>query len=400
MRNRAANKVIKSVNETVREKTREEKMKAVLEVIKDFKKSREETAFLLSENNFWGKVDVIPTGILSLDLALAIGGIPIGRIIELEGLAGTGKSSLALTIARAFQANGGFVLYVDMEHALYRGSMEVFGLDPKATVISQPASGEEALDLIRAMVLKGAVDFIVLDSLASLTFSQEAEKDTADGTGIGLLARKFSGFLRVIYPQMEIKGITMVIINQLRQEVSTGKPFNKSYTGPRYTSPGGMAKLFYSSITLRSFKAANSEYLENLITSGKASGHTVRLHVEKNRFGILPGMRDIYLDLIYGKGFDVYSDLANLSLELGAVSKSGSWYNVPGLTDKIQGKNELIRVLRENPEVFDKVRRVTIANFLKKLENNEFSMEREYVEEPDEEPVEESSEPYEYRDDE
>jgi recombination protein RecA len=379
MRNRA---VSKSVSDGVREKTREEKMRAVLEVIKDFsKKGREETAFLLSENNFWGKVDVIPTGILSLDLALTVGGIPIGRIIEIEGMAGTGKSSLALTIARAFQNNGGFVLYVDMEHALYRGSMEVFGLDPEATVISQPVSGEEALDLIRAMVQKEAVDLIILDSLASLTFSQEAEKETADGTGIGLLARKFSGFLRVVYPQMENKDITMIVINQLRQEVSS---VNKSFIGPRYTSPGGMAKLFYSSVTLRSFKTSNSEYLEKLIESGKASGHTVRFHVEKNRFGIIPGMRDIYLDLIYGKGFDVHSDLANLALELGAVSKSGSWYNVPGFPDKVQGKNELIRVLKENPEVFDKVRKVTIANFLKKLESNEFSMEEESLEEPSE----------------
>lgn len=382
-------KISHSVSGGVREKTREEKMRAVLDVIKDFRKNREETAFLLSENNFWGKVDVIPTGILSLDLALAVGGIPIGRIIEIEGMAGTGKSSLALTIARSFQSNGGIVLYVDMEHALYRGSMEVFGLDPEATVISQPASGEEALDLIRAMVQKGAVDLIILDSLASLTFNQEAEKETADGTGIGLLARKFSGFLRVVYPQMESKDITMIVINQLRQEVSSGP---KSFIGPRYTSPGGMAKLFYSSITLRSFKASNSEYLEKLIESGKAYGHTVRFHIEKNRFGLLPGFRDIHLDLVYGKGFDVYSDLANLSLGLGVVSKTGSWYTVPGLPDKIQGKNELIRILKESPEVFDKVRKLTIASFLKKLEKNEFSMEKGYVEEPTDELVEEPNE--------
>lgn len=357
------------------EKSREEKRKAVLEVIKEFsKKGKEETAFLLSENNFWGKVDVVPTGILSLDLALAVGGIPLGRIIEIEGMAGVGKSSLALTIAKAFQSNGGFVLYVDMEHALYRGSMEVFGLDPESTVVSQPVSGEEALDLIRAMVQKGAVDLIILDSVASLTFRQEAEKETADNSSIGLLARKFSNFLRTIYPQMEDKGITMIIINQLRQDISSGA---NPYLGPRYTSPGGMAKLFYSSVTMRVFKASNSEYIDKLVESKKASGHTVRLYIEKNRFGLLPGMRNIYLDLIYGKGFDAQSDLANLSLDLGAVSKSGSWYTIPGYPEKIQGKLELIRVLKENPEVFDRVRKITISNFLSKLDSNEYSQEEE-----------------------
>ena len=364
------NKTAKDIGQA-KTRTREDKLRELHDVIKEFsKKGGEEKVFLLSDNKFWGKVDVVPTGILSLDLALAVGGVPVGRILEIEGMAGAGKSSLALTIARAFQNNGGLVLYVDMEHALYRGSMEAFGLDPESTVVSQPISGEEALDLIKAMVQRGAVDLIILDSLASLNFHQEMEKDTADNASIGLLARKFSNFLRVVYPIMEENGVSMIVINQLRQDVSSGP---NPYLGPRYTSPGGMAKLFYSSITIRAFRASNSDYIDKLIEDKVAYGHTVRFQIEKNRFGIIPGLKTFHLDLVYGKGFDVHSDLANLALSFGVVSKSGSWYTIPGFSDRVQGKGELIKVLKESPEAFDKTRKAVIATFLQRLESNDFA---------------------------
>jgi len=301
---------------------------------------------------------------------MAIGGVPVGRILEIEGVAGAGKSSLALTIARAFQRDGGIVLYVDMEHALYRGSMEAFGLDPEATAISQPASGEEALDLIKVMVQRQAVDLVILDSLASLTFQSEMEKDSSDSSSIGLLARKFSSFLRVVHPIMEENGVSMVVINQLRQDISS-KPNPR--LGPRYTSPGGMAKLFYSSVTIRAFRSPNSDYINKLINGGVAYGHTVRFQIEKNRFGIIPGFRSFQLDLVYGKGFDVHSDLANLALRFGVISKSGSWYTIPGFPDRVQGKNEMIRVLKESPEAFDKTRKAVIADFLRRIETNDFA---------------------------
>lgn len=331
--------------------------KAIEELRKITKK--QDIAFLLSENSYWGQVDVVPTGYLGFDLSTMIGGIPRGRVIEIFGPEGSGKTSLALAIAKAFQGANGVIFYVDMEQSLNLDSVLSMGIDPDGIAVSQPDSGEEALESIRHLVLKDSVDLVILDSIAALGFRAEMEKDYGESS-VGLSARILSSFFRTLSPMISRRRVTLVLINQLRQKIGV------TY-GDKETTPGGLAIRYYASMRIDVRRTSTDSYLESLIKEGRVlGGHTVSIRFVKNKFGISPNYSKLNLNLIYGQGFDPYSDLVEQALKHGVFSQSGSWIEAFG--KKYQGKTSMIEAVREDREIFDKTRKLVVARFVEEME--------------------------------
>lgn len=331
--------------------------KAIEELRKITKK--QDIAFLLSENSYWGQVDVVPTGYLGFDLSTMVGGIPRGRVIEIFGPEGSGKTSLALAIAKAFQGANGVIFYVDMEQSLNLDSVLSMGIDPDGIAVSQPDSGEEALESIRHLVLKDSVDLVILDSIAALGFRAEMEKDYGESS-VGLSARILSSFFRTLSPMISRRRVTLVLINQLRQKIGV------TY-GDKETTPGGLAIRYYASMRIDVRRTSTDSYLESLIKEGRVlGGHTVSIRFVKNKFGISPNYSKLNLNLIYGQGFDPYSDLVEQALKHGVFSQSGSWIEAFG--KKYQGKTSLIEAIREDREIFDKTRKLVVARFVEEME--------------------------------
>ncbi|MFQ5522836.1 MAG: recombinase RecA [Acidimicrobiia bacterium] len=280
------------------------------------------------------KVDVIPTGALSLDLALGIGGVPRGRIVEIYGPESSGKTSLALHIVAEAQRNGGIAAFIDAEHALDPVYAKAIGVDVDELLISQPDTGEQALEIADMLVRSGALDVLVIDSVAALVPRAEIEGEMGD-SHVGLQARLMSQALRKLAGNLNKSRTTAIFINQLREKIGV------MFGSPEVT-PGGRALKFYSSIRL------DIRRIEAIKDGTSNIGNRCRVKVVKNKMA--PPFRQAEFDIMFGLGISREGSLLDIAVEHGVVKKSGAWYTFD--QDQLgQGRENAKRFLRENPEV-------------------------------------------------
>ena len=279
-------------------------------------------------------VDVIPTGSISLDLALGIGGIPRGRVIEIYGPESSGKTTLCLHIVAEAQKKGGVAAYIDAEHALDPEYAKKIGVNLGDLLISQPDTGEQALDIVESLVKSGGVDVIVIDSVAALTPRAEIEGEM-DQQHMGLQARLMSHALRKLTAIVAKSNTSIIFINQLRMKI--GIMF-----GNPETTPGGLALKFYSSVRIEIRKAAQIQAAEKIV------GNRVKVKIVKNK--IAAPFRTCEFDILYNEGISRYSDVVNTGVKYNVLTKAGSWYNY-GEQKLGQGVEGSRQFLKENPKV-------------------------------------------------
>ena len=292
-------------------------------------------------------VDAIPTGSLALDAALGIGGVPKGRIIEIYGPESSGKTTLALHILAEAQKMGGEVAFVDAEHALDPVYAAALGVDTDNMLVSQPDTGEQALEITDALVRSGAVDAIVVDSVAALVPKQEIEGEMGD-TFVGLQARLMSQALRKLAGTISKTNCVVIFINQLRMKIGV------MYGNPE-TTTGGNALKFYSSVRL------DVRRVEAIKDGGNVVGNKTRVKVVKNK--VAPPFREAYFDIMYGQGISKWSELVDLAVQMEIVQKSGSWFSMGD--ERIgQGKDSVKAYLIANPDIAEKVEEQVRANLI------------------------------------
>ena len=313
-------------------------------------------------------VEAIPTGALSLDVALGIGGIPKGRIIEIFGPESSGKTTLALHMIAECQKLGGEAAFIDAEHALDPVYAKHLGVDIDDLIVSQPDTGEQALEIVEALVRSGAIDIIVVDSVAALVPKAEIDGDMGDAH-VGLQARLMSQALRKLAGVLNKSNTAIIFINQLREKV--GIMF-----GNPETTPGGRALKFYSSVRLDIRK------VENLKQDGEVFGNRARVKVVKNK--VAPPFREAEFDIIYGKGISKSGNILDLAVSLDIVEKSGSWFSYDG-TRIGQGRENPKKYFEDNPKIMAEVEKKVRAKFDEAFEkslNDEGSEEVEDQDEP------------------
>ena len=293
-------------------------------------------------------VDAIPTGSLALDAALGIGGVPKGRIIEIYGPESSGKTTLALHILAQAQKMGGEVAFVDAEHALDPVYAAALGVDTDNMLVSQPDTGEQALEITDALVRSGAVDAVVVDSVAALVPKQEIEGEMGD-TFVGLQARLMSQALRKLAGTIAKTNCVVIFINQLRMKIGV------MYGNPE-TTTGGNALKFYSSVRL------DVRRVEAIKEGGNVIGNKTRVKVVKNK--VAPPFREAYFDIMYGEGISKWGELVDLAVQMDIVQKSGSWFSMGD--ERIgQGKDSVKAYLMANPEIAEKVEAQVRENMMK-----------------------------------
>ena len=292
-------------------------------------------------------VEVIPTGSLALDAALGIGGVPKGRIIEIYGPESSGKTTLALHILAQAQKQGGEVAFVDAEHALDPDYAAALGVDTDNMLVSQPDTGEQALEITDALVRSGAVDAIVVDSVAALVPKQEIEGEMGD-TFVGLQARLMSQALRKLAGTISKTNCVVIFINQLRMKIGV------MYGNPE-TTTGGNALKFYSSVRLDVRK------VEAIKEGGNVIGNKTRVKVVKNK--VAPPFREAYFDIMYGEGISKWGELVDLAVQMDVIQKSGSWFSMGD--ERIgQGKDSVKNFLMNNPDIAEEVEAKVRQNLL------------------------------------
>ena len=285
-------------------------------------------------------VDAIPTGALPLDAALGIGGVPRGRIVEIYGPESSGKTTLALQILAEAQALGGIVAFIDAEHALDPVYAARLGVDIDEVLISQPDTGEQALEICDMLVRSGAIDCIVIDSVAALVPKAEIEGEIGDTT-VGLQARLMSQALRKLAGSLSKSNTTCIFINQLREKI--GVMF-----GNPETTTGGRALKFFSSVRI------DIRRIDSIKASGEVVGNRVRAKVVKNK--VAPPFRQAEFDLMYGKGISKEGCILDMSVEAGISTKSGAWYTY-GEERLGQGREAAKQTLMDNPDLREKIER-------------------------------------------
>ena len=318
---------------------REEKLKALEAAIGQIEKEFGKGAVMkLGDPANQMKVETIPTGSLSLDIALGQGGIPKGRIVEIYGPESSGKTTVTLHMIAEVQKRGGIAGFIDAEHALDPVYAKNIGVDIDDLYISQPDSGEQALEITETMVRSGAIDIVVVDSVAALVPKAEIDGDMGD-SHVGLQARLMSQALRKLTAVISRSNCTVVFINQLREKV--GVMF-----GNPETTTGGRALKFYSSVRL------DVRRIEQIKTSGESVGNRTRVKVVKNK--IAPPFREAEFDIMFGKGISYTGDVLDLAAGAGIINKSGAWYQYG--SDKIgQGRENAKLYLDEHPQVLAEV---------------------------------------------
>jgi recombination protein RecA len=280
------------------------------------------------------RVDIIPTGALSLDLALGIGGLPRGRVVEVFGPESSGKTTVALHVVAEAQRNGGIAAFIDAEHALDPIYAKAIGVDVDELLISQPDTGEQALEIADMLIRSGALDVVVIDSVAALVPRAEIEGEMGD-THVGLQARLMSQALRKLAGTLNKSQTTAVFINQLREKI--GVMF-----GSPETTPGGRALKFYSSVRL------DIRRIEAIKDGTDNVGNRVRIKVVKNKMA--PPFRLAEFDIMFGEGISREGSLLDVAVDNGVVKKSGAWFTFD--EDQLgQGREKAKRFLRENPEI-------------------------------------------------
>ena len=297
-------------------------------------------------------VEAISTGSLALDLALGIGGLPKGRIVEIYGPESSGKTTLALHVLAQAQKAGGEVAFIDAEHALDIGYARALGVNVEDMLVSQPDTGEQALEITEALVRSGAIDVIVVDSVAALVPRAEIEGEMGDSF-VGLHARLMSQALRKLTGAVGKTNTIVIFINQLREKVGV------MYGNPEVTT-GGRALKFYSSVRI------DVRRIEALKNGSEIIGNRTRAKVVKNKMA--PPFREAEFDIMYGEGISMLGELIDLGVKLDLVQKSGSWYSM-GETRIGQGRDSAKQYLRDNPEIAEKLESDIRRDFHKLMSN-------------------------------
>jgi len=291
------------------------------------------------------QVEAISTGSLSLDLALGIGGVPRGRIVEIYGPESSGKTTLALHVVACAQKMGGEVAYVDAEHALEPAYARALGVDIENLLISQPDTGEQALDITEVLVRSGAVDVVVVDSVAALTPRSEIEGGMGESS-VGVIARLMSQALRKLAGSISKTNCVVIFINQLREKIGV------TY-GSNETTPGGRALKYFASVRI------DVRRIETLKSGTEMIGNRTRARVIKNK--VAPPFKQAEFDIIYGKGISKVGELVDMGVALELIDKAGAWYTLG--ENRFQGKDNVKEFLLENQEAFDKLETEIRSNF-------------------------------------
>lgn len=332
----------------VKEDTRfEDKQKALDAALSQIEKQFGKGAVMkLGDNNTQMQVEVVPSGSLSLDLALGVGGVPKGRIVEIYGPESSGKTTVALHMVAEVQKRGGIAGYVDAEHAMDPAYAKALGVDIDNLYISQPDDGEQALEIAETMVRSGAIDIVIVDSVAALVPRAEIEGEMGD-SHMGLQARLMSQALRKLTGITNKSNCTVIFINQLREKIGV------TFGNPE-TTTGGRALKFYSSIRLEIRKA------DVLKQGTEIVGNRVKVKIAKNK--VAPPFKTAEFDIIYGKGISKEGDILDLASEVDIVNKSGAWYAYK--ENRIgQGRENVKQFLRDNPDICQEIENEVRAHY-------------------------------------
>jgi len=299
------------------------------------------------------EIEAIPTGALSLDIALGIGGVPRGRIIEVFGPESSGKTTLALHVVAEAQKMGGEAAFIDAEHALDPVYAKKLGVDIDNLIVSQPDTGEQALEITESLVRSGALDVIVVDSVAALVPKAEIDGDMGD-SHMGLQARLMSQALRKLAGAINKSKTVLIFINQLREKI--GIMF-----GNPETTTGGRALKFYASVRM------DIRRIENIKQDGEVRGNRVRVKVIKNK--VAPPFREAEFDVMYGEGISKVGNVLDMAVNLDIIQKAGSWFSYNG--DRVgQGRENVKKYLQENPDILEEVEQKVRDNFQKAFEQS------------------------------
>ncbi len=292
-------------------------------------------------------VEAISTGSLSLDLALGIGGVPRGRIIEIYGPEASGKTTLALHVLASAQKAGGEAAFIDVEHALDPTYARALGVDIDNLLISQPDTGEQALEITEQLVRSGAIDVIVVDSVAALLPRTELEGEMGDSS-VGVIARLMSQALRKLTGAVSKTNTVVIFINQLREKIGV------MYGNPE-TTPGGRALKYFSSVRI------DVRRIETMKVAGEMIGNRTRAKIVKNK--VAPPFKEAEFDIIYGEGISKIGEIIDLGVKLELIDKAGAWFTVG--EQRLQGRDSVKTYLQENPEVADELEAQIRANAIK-----------------------------------
>ena len=324
----------------------DDKKRAIETAMQQIERTYGKGSIMRFGDNTVSNVEAISTGSLALDLALGIGGLPKGRIIEIYGPESSGKTTLALHVLAQAQKAGGEVAFIDAEHALDIGYARALGVNVEDMLVSQPDTGEQALEITEALVRSGAIDVIVVDSVAALVPRAEIEGEMGDSF-VGLHARLMSQALRKLAGAINKTNCIVIFINQLREKVGV------MYGNPEVTT-GGRALKFYASVRI------DVRRIETLKNGSEMIGNRTRAKVVKNKMA--PPFREAEFDIMYGEGISMLGELIDLGVKLDLVQKSGSWYSM-GETRIGQGRDAAKQYLKNNPEIADNLEAEIRRNF-------------------------------------
>jgi len=324
--------------EQIENQDKKEKLKALQLTIDKIEKNYGKGSIMKLGDNPVESVEVIPTGSISLDLALGIGGLPKGRVIEIFGPESSGKTTLAIHAIAEAQKLGGIAAFIDAEHAFDSFYAKKLGVDTDNLLVSQPDNGEQALEIAENLIRSGAIDIIVIDSVAALTPKSEIEGEMGDSK-MGLQARLMSQALRKLTATISKTNCCCIFINQLREKI--GVMF-----GNPETTTGGNALKFYASVRLDIRKVSQIKEGENVV------GNRVKVKVVKNK--VAPPFRTAEFDLLYGEGFSKIGEIIDLGVNLNLIKKSGSWFSY-GDTKLGQGRDAVKQLLLDNPELSEEL---------------------------------------------
>ena len=330
----------------------DDKKRAIETAMQQIERTYGKGSIMRFGDNTVSNVEAVPTGSLALDLALGIGGLPKGRIIEIYGPESSGKTTLALHVLAQAQKAGGEVAFIDAEHALDITYARALGVKVEDMLVSQPDTGEQALEITEALVRSGAIDVIVVDSVAALVPRAEIEGEMGDSF-VGLHARLMSQALRKLTGAVGKTNTIVIFINQLREKVGV------MYGNPEVTT-GGRALKFYSSVRI------DVRRIEALKNGSEIIGNRTRAKVVKNKMA--PPFREAEFDIMYGEGISMLGELIDLGVKLDLVQKSGSWYSM-GETRIGQGRDSAKQYLRDNPEIAAKLESDIRRDFHKLMSN-------------------------------
>ena len=327
----------------------EAKKKALETAISQIEKSYGKGSIMRLGDGMQVNVEALPTGSLALDFALGIGGVPKGRIVEIYGPESCGKTTLALHIVAQAQKRGGEAAYIDVEHALEPAYARALGVDIESLLISQPDTGEDALAITETLVRSGAVDVVVVDSVAALVPRSEIEGEMGDSS-VGVVARLMSQALRKLAGVISKTNCIVIFINQLREKIGV------MYGNPE-TTPGGRALKYFSSVRI------DMRRVETLKNGTEVVGSRTKAKIVKNK--VSPPFREAEFDIMYGEGISRYSELVDLGVKLELIEKGGAWFTYGDV--RIQGKDGMRQYLVDNPEVADELEEKIRANSFKLL---------------------------------